>query len=591
MTLRAPFQVARSRTTRFRLLRMLRFALPCAAIAVSGALRAQMPGPCWESTLGTNLGLSDDSLAVGQQLGFPFPLPGGGSSSAIDVSSNGFVWLGSGSSTSSGCCDGSVGGLLSEWPRIAPAWMNLDPSAGGGVYFSTFPGRAVVTWNQVPEHTSGGRNSVQLQLYSDGSFSIAIRALNLPGSHAMLVGVSPGGNAPDPGEIDFSAQPPLLSSTPTIYELFATGTETRDIVGRTYWFLPGSQGYLVLPVPACTSASWSKYGHGCPMPPVIYELFDSTNPNDLSGSSFLWTPNGTGGWTVTRCTTACYETNFSNNLALGDDQLSVRHALGFSYPIPGSTNGSTGTIDISSNGWVGLVSGSFTNSAPVESVSGFLTADERFAVLWDDLDPASGGGVYFDTFPGRAVITWSQVPESPAVGSNSAQLQLFANGDAILSYPPGNTLTDGMIGYSPGRSTVDPGQTDFTARVPFDTGRLGLPIQLDLSGGTLPQLGASIVFTSSRIPSSGVAAFLNLGFHQFSIDLSPTGAIGCFMLCPNVATAPMSMQGSTATLPLTVPNTSSLIGGTVYAQGLVLAPGSNPLGLVTTNGLLVTVGI
>ena len=65
-----------------------------AAILGSYAL-AQTPAPCFESNLGTNLGLGDDQVSQGNALGFTFNGPGNTAVTAIDISSNGFIWLGS----------------------------------------------------------------------------------------------------------------------------------------------------------------------------------------------------------------------------------------------------------------------------------------------------------------------------------------------------------------------------------------------------------------------------------------------------------------------------------------------------------------
>ncbi|MCP4963895.1 MAG: hypothetical protein GY926_01525, partial [bacterium] len=54
---------------------------------------------CYEPSLGTALGMGDESLSTGHALGFDFPLPNGGTTNTIDICSNGYIWWVSGSSS------------------------------------------------------------------------------------------------------------------------------------------------------------------------------------------------------------------------------------------------------------------------------------------------------------------------------------------------------------------------------------------------------------------------------------------------------------------------------------------------------------
>src|SRR5262245_58772527 len=99
---------------------------PLAAVAVAclvPALCAQgaLGAPCFVTQFGTPLSLGDDQVAPNNALGFTFPGPAGPVAS-IDISSNGFVWLGSNSNH--GCCHGAVPTLLTSMARIAPMWMD-----------------------------------------------------------------------------------------------------------------------------------------------------------------------------------------------------------------------------------------------------------------------------------------------------------------------------------------------------------------------------------------------------------------------------------------------------------------------------------
>ena len=153
---------------------MLR-ALPLVCFTAVAAAQGSINGPCYQPSLGSNLALTDDSVAIGLPLGFAFPMPGGGTTSSISVSSNGFVWLGV--RADPGCCNGDVLKLVAQMARIAPLWLDLDPGAGGAVWFNAFPASggtpasAVVTWEDVPEFGAAAPMTFQLQLFADGSFT------------------------------------------------------------------------------------------------------------------------------------------------------------------------------------------------------------------------------------------------------------------------------------------------------------------------------------------------------------------------------------------------------------------------------------
>jgi len=186
---------------------------------------------CFENNIGTNLGLTDDSVSPPQNLGFSFQIPGGGTTTQVEVSSNGYIWLEVGLGGGNGCCNGTVSTFLSLAARIAPMWHDLNPSAGGTVNFNALPGKAVITWNAVPEFSSGGANTMQIQLFQDGSFQLTWQAIaNI--SHTALVGFTSGHNVPDPGAIDWTTAVPF-SVGPFGLPLTLAAT-SRPVIGTNF---------------------------------------------------------------------------------------------------------------------------------------------------------------------------------------------------------------------------------------------------------------------------------------------------------------------------------------------------------------------
>jgi PAS domain S-box-containing protein len=62
-------------------------------------------------------------------------------------------------------------------PAIAPIIMNLDPSAGGGIHLKSEQEKAIITWFEIPEFDCSLPNTIQLLLFSDGSFEISYKEL------------------------------------------------------------------------------------------------------------------------------------------------------------------------------------------------------------------------------------------------------------------------------------------------------------------------------------------------------------------------------------------------------------------------------
>lgn len=173
----------------------------------------------WEPVFGPSIGSGDDNVFTAN-FGFAFPFLGAGYN-AGRVSTNGFLQLGG--DNGSGCCDASVGGLLSGLPRISPAWTDFVSS---GVYLNTsIAGRAVITWDGA-EFSNTTQSTFQAHLFQNGDIVFAYDNLapleDTGHRHHGLTGLSSGRGAADPGEIDYSTALPLVTG-PTVYEFFARG--------------------------------------------------------------------------------------------------------------------------------------------------------------------------------------------------------------------------------------------------------------------------------------------------------------------------------------------------------------------------------
>lgn len=564
-----------------------------AALSLSAGLYAQgaLGGPCYVNQLGTALLLGDDQVAPNNALGFTFPGPAGAVTS-IDISSNGFVWLGS--NTNPACCNADIPTFLTSMARISMMWTDLYPPGNGDVFFNTFPGTAstpasaVITWENCPEIGTSTLQTMQLQMFADGSFSMTFDGRCANTFHDALIGVTEG-TAAVANAVDFSAitqsAPHNSGTNPTILELQAS---TWDLAGKSYAFIPNGQGgYLVLDRPGCTLSSALTFGRGCPLPSVVYEWFATPAQIDLSNLAIEFTPTGSGGYVAIPSTG--FFTGTTNSTVFGDDQVQGPFALPFTFAFPG---GSTNAIDISSNGFIWLNTGNTNSRCCTGDPAQFIADAASIAAVWMDLYPPGGGGIYFDTTPTEAHITWLNVPEFFNGPAQTAQITLRANGSFRLAYQTvSNPSHDLLVGFSQGFATVDPGSSDFSAG-PVIVNSGGGPMQLDSQLGSGPILGTTYTMDIDQGSNGAAVGIAVLGLTGFNpgVNLDAVGMTGCELYASLDSLSTVLLTGPVTPFGVPIPNNPALAGFQLFAQAAALTAAANPLGIATSNGVAITLG-
>lgn len=573
-------------------MRTPRLAVLAAASLTSGLFaQGALSAPCYVGQLGTPLNLGDDQVASNNALGFTFPGPAGPITS-IDISSNGFVWLGS--NTNPACCNGDIQTFLTDMPRIAVMWTDLYPPGNGDVYFNTFPATpttpasAVITWDNVPEIGTSNLQTMQLQLFDDGSFSMVFDQRTSNTFHDALIGVTQGLTAVA-NAIDFSStsvsSPHNSGTNPTVLELQQS---SWDLAGRAYAFVPNGQGgYLVLDRPGCTLAGAVAYGRGCPLPAAAYELFAIPSLIDLSNTAIEFTPTGSGGYVAVP--TTGFFTGYTNANSFFDDEVKGPFNLPFTFAFPG---GSTNAIDIASNGFIWLSTGNFDSRCCYGNTAQFLADPASIAAVWMDLYPPGGGSIYFDTTPTEAHITWAGVPEFWNGPPQTAQITLRANGSFRLAYQTvSNGSHDLLVGFSQGNVPVDPGSSDFSAGPVIVTGGGG-PMLLASQTGSRPVLGTTYGMDIDQGSNNALVGVMVLGTAGYNpgVNLTPFGMTGCELYASLDVLLTVLLAGPVTPFGLPLPNNPALAGYQLFAQGAALSAPANPLGIATSNGMALTVG-
>jgi hypothetical protein len=149
-------------------------------------------------------------------------------------------------------------------------------------------------------------------------------------------------------------------------------------------------------------------------------------------------------------------------LALADDDT-VEVGLGFDFVFFGATYRS---VFVNSDGNLTLGAGDRESSG--RDAARLIDGPPRIAPLMGDFDPSAGGSVSVAAARDRVVVTWSGVPQTGGVDSNTFQATLWAGGAIRFSYAvletiPFQTMT---VGIAPGQALGPFQAVDFSTSLP-----------------------------------------------------------------------------------------------------------------------------
>lgn len=455
--------------------------------------------------------LGDDDFA---EIFMPFEFEICGQSfNSVFVNSNGSLTFGSGDTDFSE----SAGEFLSDQPRIAGLWDDLNPTQGGTISFAQTGNRFSVRYENVPEFFATGANTFEITL-NRSSNHIDIDYENISATDG-LAGVSCGGAVTSGFETasDLSALAPSrinLHNQPAVYEVFNFASandlafSTVRFTGTTNyndnWAEPndslGAARNISLPFDSIDVNrfteieptggdvdffSFNVAGNKTLVAEVLtgqldslLGLFDSggnlialDDDGGVGVLSELQVPLAAGQYFL--AVTTFPDTGFTGagnsggryvlDVALVDgiilnlpDDGFEEVPLGFSFPFQGTNYAS---VFVNSNGSLTFGSGDTDFS---ESVFELLNDQPRIAPLWDDLSPNNGGSVTVEFDTGSATVNFDSVPEFISTGANTFSVTLDASGSITIAYGS-VTAADGIVGVTPGGGAADPGETDLSA--------------------------------------------------------------------------------------------------------------------------------
>jgi len=150
------------------------------------------------------------------------------------------------------------------------------------------------------------------------------------------------------------------------------------------------------------------------------------------------------------------------------------------------------------------------------------------------------------------------------------------------------------VGWSPGGVTADPGLTDLSTQLATPTSLCAtafLGVRVDASAR--PVLGTTIQLQTTNIPTgTGFGALLLSTVRALPpVDLTALGMPGCQLHVVNPIASAYVPSGSSVQEPLAIPSNPALIGFVVVGQGITYSPPLTPFGFVTSNGLVLTLGM
>jgi len=354
-------------------------------------------------------------------------------------------------------------------------------------------------------------------------------------------------------------------------------------------------------VEACAIARWDcplgfaahgTFGVGCyHRTQSFYDGFGPSGLFDLSNSTIRMTliasSGPTAGYSVDPgAGTPTFFTPISPDLGLGAWECTPTINLPFNIPYPGGT---TNQIVICTNGFLFL-------QPDTGGVLHWLSGTAALAPLNSAMNPGTGSGggtVHVDIDTANQVVyaSWMNIQDmwTPSLVS-TFQVAMFASGTIEYRYLNCAVFAGGaMTGWSAGGGARDPGERDLSAAAPFQTVPDCAPL---VHTASRPVIGTTVTLNTTDMPSSSSFGATSLGWtqHNPGIELTALGMPGCFQYAGADVFTMFVPTAGVGSYSFAIPNMTPFVGMHLFTQGAAFAPGFNPLGVLSSNGVFLVIG-
>lgn len=337
-------------------------------------------------------------------------------------------------------------------------------------------------------------------------------------------------------------------------------------------------------------AASAPFGAGCyRRSTAFYELATGAN-FDLANTAMRLVKNGDT-YTAQAGGTYVAPTAAATQLTLTDDAEVTVNLTG-SFPYPG---GSTSSLVVCGNGFVSVATGNGTDYSP--TAAEWLASPLRRYGTWHDFNPnaAGSGKVKFQQVGSIAYVTWDGVYSYNTTAANTWQLQFdLTNGNVTYAW---QTMvasgSDWLIGATGPTPNDDLGSIDISTALPgtFLTGPTNLqPLTL---ASTLPKLGQTLTLTTTQFPPGSALGIQIMSVTRYDpgVELGFVGMPKCFLFLNTDVLATLVASGGQASWNWAVPTGPSWFGLQVTAQSVAFAANLNSAGIISTNGVALTLGL
>jgi hypothetical protein len=238
-------------------------------------------------------------------------------------------------------------------------------------------------------------------------------------------------------------------------------------------------------------------------------LVVAPNTLDVGGRGFRFRPVASGGYEVTSAD-ASFRQALGARITLTDDDSSSA-TVPFGFPFYGT---SRTVAFVNSDGNVTF--GQPDSASTARNITRVLTGPARVALFFADLDPSAGGSVWLNATSSEFTVTWCAVKGFESANVTTAQATLLPDGSVEMRFDSGVSLTDAIIGLSPGATTAFTA-ADLTAGAQGSPGaavaeRFSASPDLDLEGASRRFYGGHadafdqlIFFTDQRVVTDAFA--------------------------------------------------------------------------------------